>query len=109
MAWDQPVVVAPRARSAMIAALVDRGGWGNGGCTSADAAGLPIAPLLITADEVAAGEINHAFGSSRPNTRIAHRQYVRPATHATGSASAEVDGMPYGVRLRADYPLDHSR
>ena len=78
------------------------------GCTSADAAGLPIAPLLFTADEVAAGEIRHAIRFILPNTRIAHRQYVRPATHATGAASADPDGMPYGVRLRlrANYPLN---
>lgn len=76
------------------------------GCTSADAAGLPIAPLLFTADEVAAGEIGHAIRFILPNSRIAHRQYVRPATHATGAASAQSDGMPYGVRLRlrADFP-----
>jgi serine/threonine-protein kinase len=78
------------------------------GCTSADAAGLPIAPLLFTADEVAAGQINHAIRFILPNSRIAHRQYVRPATHATGAASAQENGMPYGVRLRLreDYPVD---
>jgi len=77
------------------------------GCTSADAAGLPIAPLTFTADEVAAGEIRHAIRFILPNPRIAHRQYVRPATHATGAASADPNGMPYGVRLRlrADYPV----
>ena len=78
------------------------------GCTSADAAGLPIAPLTFTADEVAAGEIRHAIRFILPNARIAHRQYVRPATHATGAASAESNGMPYGVRLRlrADYDVE---
>ena len=78
------------------------------GCTSADAAGLPIAPLLFSAGEVAAGAIDHAIRFILPNTRIAHRQYVRPATHATGAASAESDGIPYGarLRLRADYPID---
>src|SRR5262245_41419885 len=30
-------------------------------CTSADAAGFPISPLLFTADEVAAGTIGHAI------------------------------------------------
>jgi hypothetical protein len=30
-------------------------------CTSADAAGFPIAPLLFTADEIAAGSIDHAI------------------------------------------------
>src|SRR5690606_35239662 len=76
-------------------------------CTSADAAGLPIAPLLFTADEVAAGEIRHAIRFILPNSRIRHRTYVRPATHATGAASGGEDAPPYGIRLRlrADYPL----
>lgn len=77
-------------------------------CTSADAAGLPIAPLLFDADEVAAGEINHAIRFILPNDRLRNRTYVRPATHATGAASAGDDGIPYGLRLRlrADYPLE---
>jgi serine/threonine-protein kinase len=75
-------------------------------CTSADAAGYPIAPLLFTADEVAAGHIDHAIRLILPNNRV-KRGYTRPATHAsstTGIASAP----PYGVhmRLRADYPID---
>jgi serine/threonine-protein kinase len=77
-------------------------------CSSADAAGLPIAPLLFDADEVASGAIEHAVRFAIPNTHIAHRTYVRPATHATGTASAQEDGVPYGgrLRLRADYPVD---
>ena len=39
-------------------------------CTSADAAGFPIAPLLFTADEVASGEITHAIRFILPNNRI---------------------------------------
>jgi serine/threonine-protein kinase len=75
-------------------------------CTSADAAGYPISPLLFTADEVAAGHIDHAIRFILPNNRV-KRGYTRPATHAsstTGTASAP----PYGVhlRLRADYPID---
>lgn len=77
-------------------------------CTSADAAGLPIAPLLFSADEVASGEIAHAIRFILPNARIRHRTYVRPATHATGAASGGANAPPYGarLRLRADYPLD---
>lgn len=77
------------------------------GCTSADAAGLPIAPLVFTADEVAAGEIGHALRFALPNDRIRHKTYVRPATHATGAASGGQDAPPYGARLRlkADYDL----
>jgi serine/threonine-protein kinase len=75
-------------------------------CTSADAAGFPIAPLLFTADEVAAGQINHAIRFILPNNRV-RRGFTRPATHATdttGSASAPAYGVH--LRLRADYPLD---
>lgn len=75
-------------------------------CTSADAAGFPIAPLLFTADEVAAGEINHAIRFILPNNRI-KRGYVRPATHGTDTSGGSA-APPYGVhlRLRADYPID---
>ena len=77
-------------------------------CTSADAAGFPIAPLLFDADEVAAGEIAHAIRFILPNARIRNRTYVHPATHATGAASGGGDAPPYGarLRLRADYPVD---
>ena len=76
------------------------------GCTSTDAAGFPIAPLLFTADEVAAGHIDHAIRFILPNNRV-RRGYVRPATHGTNTTG--VAGAPYyGVhfRLRADYPID---
>jgi hypothetical protein len=77
------------------------------GCTSADAAGLPITPLLFDADEGAAGEIRHAIRFILPNDRIRSRAYVPPATHATGAASGGADSPPYGahLRLRADFDL----
>jgi hypothetical protein len=74
-------------------------------CTSADAAGLPIAPLLFTADEVKAGHIDHAIRFILPNNRV-RRGYVHPATHGTnttGSSSAPYYGVH--LRLRADYPV----
>ncbi|HTF34465.1 MAG TPA: hypothetical protein VK714_12320 [Myxococcota bacterium] len=76
-------------------------------CTSADAAGLPIAPLLFSADEVAAGSIPHAVRFALPNSRIRNRTYVRPGTHATGAASGGTSAPPYGarLRLRPDYPV----
>ena len=75
-------------------------------CTSSDAAGLPIAPLLFTADEVKAGEINHAIRFILPNNRI-RKGYVRPATHATNTTGG-ANAPYYGVhlRLRANYPID---
>ncbi len=76
-------------------------------CTSADAAGFPIAALLFNADEVAAGHVDHAIRFILPNSRIRHGSYVYPATHATGAASGGASAPPYGVRmrLRADYPV----
>ena len=77
-------------------------------CTSADAAGFPIAPLLFTSEEVASGEIPHAIRFILPNDRIRSGVYVSPATHATDSTSGGMDTPPYGARfrLRADYPID---
>lgn len=90
-------------------------------CTSADAAGFPIAPLLLNSDEVAAamqvpeGSVSHALRFILPNNRMANdpslggvggRLYVRPATHA-GAPSGPVGSIPYGsrLRLRADFPM----
>jgi hypothetical protein len=69
-------------------------------CGSADAAGLPIAPLVFTADEIAAGEIPHALRFALPNDFIQNRTYVHPGTHATGSAAGGTDAPAYGARLR---------
>jgi hypothetical protein len=75
-------------------------------CTSADAAGFPISPLLFTADEVAAGTIDHAIRFILPNDRI-KKGYVRPATHGTDTTGGTA-APSYGVhlRLRADFPID---
>lgn len=75
-------------------------------CTSADAAGFPIAPLLFNADEVASGSINHAIRFILPNNRI-KKGYTRPATHGTNTTGG-ANLPPYGVhfRLRANYPVD---
>ena len=77
-------------------------------CTSADAAGYPIAPLLFSADEVAAGEIRHAIRFILPNASIRQGEYVHPATHGTSAAKGPSDAPPYGtrLRLRKDFPID---
>jgi len=91
--WDMTRVYPPTGRGEQ--------------CTSADAAGFPIAPLLFDADEVAAGRIDHAIRFILPNATIRAREYVHPATHGTRSTSGLPDAPPYGarLRLRADYPL----
>jgi serine/threonine-protein kinase len=76
-------------------------------CTSADAAGYAVAPLLFSADEVKAGEIAHAIRFILPNDRIRHGVYVHPSTHSTNPTKGDSGTPPYGahLRLRADYPL----
>jgi hypothetical protein len=77
-------------------------------CSSADAAGFPIAPLLFSPEEVASGEIPHAIRFILPNDRIQRGVYVAPATHSTDSTTGDYGTPPYGARfrLRADYPVD---
>lgn len=77
-------------------------------CTSADAAGLPIAPLLFNADEIAAGSINHALRFVLPNPRIRAGSYVHPATHA-GAPRGPVDAPPMGARFRLKSTFDISQ
>ena len=92
--WDMTRVYPPSGRGEQ--------------CTSADAAGFAIAPLLFDADEVAAGAIRHAIRFILPNARIRRGVYVHPATHGTRATTGPADAPPYGarLRLRADYPVD---
>jgi hypothetical protein len=77
-------------------------------CTSADAAGFPIAAMTPTADEVAAGAVNHAIRFILPNDRMKQSVYVPPATHAGGPESDNPDAPPYGVRFRLRGDFDES-
>jgi hypothetical protein len=77
-------------------------------CTSADAAGFPIAGLLPTSDEVAKGEVAHALRFILPNARIKTGVYVHPAGHAGGPQSDNPDAPPYGVRLRLKSSFDET-
>jgi len=77
-------------------------------CTSADAAGFPIAPLLFNADEIAAGSINHAIRFILPNPRIRAHVYVHPATHA-GAPRGPITAPPMGARLRLKASFDMSK
>ena len=80
------------------------------GCTSADAGGFPIAAMLFTADEVAAGHIDHAIRFILPNARIeGGGVYVHPASHTTtapGGASGATSAPPYGVHFRLKSTFD---
>jgi hypothetical protein len=75
------------------------------GWTSADAAGLPIFPLLARYQEVHAGAIDHALRVTVPRSQ---RGYIHPATHFA-SYSSEPNLPPMGLRLRlkAGFSLAH--
>ena len=77
-------------------------------CTSADAAGLPIAPLLVTGAELQAGVVPHALRFILPNPRMASGVYVHPATHA-GAPGGDALYPPYGARFRLRSSFDLSR
>jgi hypothetical protein len=77
-------------------------------CTSADAAGFPIAPLLFNADEIASGSIDHAIRFILPNQRIRAGVYVRPASHA-GGPRGPINAPPYGAHLRLKSTFDVSQ
>jgi hypothetical protein len=69
------------------------------GWTSADAAGLPILPLLARYDEVRRGRIDHALRVTVQRTR---RAYVYPARHVASSDSdPSLPRMGERLRLRA--------
>jgi hypothetical protein len=73
------------------------------GWTSADAAGLPIFPLLVRYPEVAAGQIDHALRVTVPQTQ---RGYIHPATHfASTSSNPDLPPMGLRLRLKASYSL----
>lgn len=69
-------------------------------CTSADAAGYPIAPLLFTPQEIADGAINHALRFILPNRNIRRLTYVSPSTHSTGPTDGPITSPPYGAQFR---------
>lgn len=95
----------------------DDGGWDAGsgavfdlrsdalrpdGWTSADAAGLPILPGLVRADEVVDGVIDHAIRFTAPRTA---RSYVWPARHQAGRDGEGLPPMGIRIRLKADVDL----
>jgi len=89
--WDMMRVYPPEGRGEQ--------------CTSADAAGFPIAPMLFSADEVAAGEIAHAIRFILPNSRMRADVYTRPGTHA-GAPSGPSLAPVYGSRWRLKSSFD---
>ncbi len=73
------------------------------GWTSADAAGLPIMPGLVTYEEVQSGEIKHAIRFTVPQSRHA---YVWPARHyASSLTGTQYPRMGERFRLKATFDI----
>jgi len=92
LTWDLTKVYPPQGRGDQ--------------CTSTDAAGFPVAPLLFNADEmyaaeqVASGDLGHAIRFILPNSRMAYKKFVHPASHAGSPSDMNANAIPYGSRLR---------
>jgi hypothetical protein len=72
------------------------------GWTSADAAGLPIFPLLARYPQVDEGRIDHALRVTVSRTQAG---YIHPATHLA-SSSSDASVPPMGLRLRLKSSFD---
>ena len=71
--------------------------------TSADAAGLPIMPGLVTYEEVLSGVIKHAIRFTVPQTR---REFVWPARHyASSLTGTQYPRMGERFRLKAGFDV----
>jgi hypothetical protein len=74
--------------------------------TSADAAGFPILPLLLRADEASSGSIKHALRFTIQSGDI-RKEYVWPARHLTGNGTSSASQPPMGqaFRIKASYAI----
>ncbi len=75
------------------------------GWTSADAAGLPVFPLLVRYPEIEKGEIDHPIRFTIGRSKI-YEGYIHPARHlVSGDVGDEL--LPFGgrLRLKADYDI----
>jgi len=74
--------------------------------SSADAAGFPILPLLLRADEASTGEIHHALRFTIDSGTI-RTSYVWPARHLTNNGTGSTNLPPMGqlFRLKASHVI----
>ena len=76
------------------------------GWTSADAAGFPIMPLLLRADEASSGSIRHALRFTIDSSKI-RTEYTWPARHLTnnGTGAASLPPMGQAFRIKSSYVI----
>ncbi len=71
--------------------------------TSADAAGLPIFPLLVNYSEAVAGPVKHAFRCTFH--RCNNPPHIWPARHDAGGSHPGYPSFGQRFRLKASYPI----
>jgi hypothetical protein len=76
------------------------------GWTSSDAAGFPIFPLLLRADEASKGTISHALRFTITSSKIRNAA-TWPARHFTTNGTSSTNLPPMGqlFRLKASYQI----
>ncbi|HEY1533465.1 MAG TPA: hypothetical protein VGF76_05590, partial [Polyangiaceae bacterium] len=76
------------------------------GWTSADAAGFPILPLLLRADEASSGTITHALRFTIESDTI-RQEYIWPARHLTTNGTMSMSQPPMGqaFRIKSSYTI----
>ncbi len=80
----------------------------NNGWTSADAAGLPIFPVLVRYEEILKGTIDHAIRFTLPKSKVSP-SYTLPARHlVNGTNTSSTTPVPMGMRLRLKSSFDIS-
>jgi hypothetical protein len=78
------------------------------GWTSADAAGLPVLPLLVRYEEAASGTIDHAIRFTLSKSKVM-RGYTSPASHMVSGTNGDPSApTPMGLRLRLKSGFDVS-
>jgi hypothetical protein len=78
------------------------------GWTSADAAGLPILPLLVRYEEVKLGIIDHAIRFTVARSKVTNA-YVFPASHKVSGTNTDPSApIPMGMRVRLKRAFDIS-
>jgi hypothetical protein len=78
------------------------------GWTSADAAGLPILPVMVRYDEILKGTIDHAIRFTLSKSKVT-RGYTSPANHlVSGTNNSSSAPTPMGMRLRLKAGYDIS-
>jgi len=79
------------------------------GWTSADAAGMPVLPVLVRYEEVAKGIIDHAIRFTLTKGKVT-RGYTSPACHLVDGTNYNAEApTPLGIRLRlkSDYDISN--